>query len=494
VPVSLPSVTAFIRQAVRRLRSALLSVPLKLKILGLALALILLFGAVSIYKVQAALSENLNEFLREESRFVAAELSYQAHDYLLINDVYGLTQMLRNTVQNRPDLRYIFVRNAAGQVMAHTFEGGFPADLLEKAPTLSPPASSPRLRRTNEGRIWEATAGISNGNKGAVVVGVKGDSLRHQIGAITGSLARTTLLVAVFGVLLSLGLTWLITRPVTRLLEATRAVRRGDYSVRLDSAESRDELGRLMEGFNAMALSLASADKARVEKELLQRDFLHRVMAGQEGERKRIARELHDQTGQALASFMVDLKVLENARSAEELGQGIARLRKAITEEMEAIHDLAVALRPTVLDDLGLVPAVEMLARNFEKRHRIQVRLNFLGFLDRRLEVCLETCVYRIIQEALTNIAKHAQATEVTIFLECREETLRGGVEDNGRGFEPGNIDQAKHMGIYGMRERIQLLGGSFHIDSDTGEGAMISFEIPLKQEKCHEQNPYRDC
>ena len=117
----------------------------------------------------------------------------------------------------------------------------------------------------------------------------------------------------------------------------------------------------------------------------------------------------------------------------------------------------------------------------------MQVRLNFLGLLDRRLDLCLETCVYRIIQEALTNIAKHAQATEVTIFLEGREKTLRGGVEDNGSGFEPENIDQAKHMGIYGMRERIQLLGGSFHIDSDKGIGAMISFEIPTKQEKCHE-------
>lgn len=481
------AVTAFFRQTGHRARSLLLSVPLKLKILGLALALILLFGAVTIYKVQVALSENFDAFLREESRFVATELSYQSHDYLLINDAYGLTQMLRNTVQNRPDLRYVFVRNAAGQVVAHTFEGGFPADLLEKASGLAPQESLPKLLRTNEGDIWEATAGISNGNEGAVVVGVKGDSLRRQIGAITGALARTTLLVAIFGALLSLGLTWLITRPVTRLLEATRAVRRGDYSVRLTTTESRDELGKLMEGFNAMALSLASADKARVEKELLQRDFLHRVMAGQEGERKRIARELHDQTGQALASFMVDLKVLENAQSAKELGQGITRLKKAITEEMEAIHDLAVALRPTVLDDLGLMPAVEMLARNFEKRHRIEVRLNFLGLLDRRLDLCLETCVYRIIQEALTNVAKHAQATEVTVFLEGREKTLRGGVEDNGRGFEPGNIDQEKHMGIYGMRERIQLLGGSFHIDSDKGVGAMISFEIPLKQEKCHE-------
>jgi len=485
--VALNPVGAFLRQVVRQGSSALLSVPLKLKILGLALSLILLFGAVTIYKVQAALSENFDAFLRDESRFVATELSYQAHDYLLINDVYGLTQMLRNTVQNRPDLRYVFVRNAAGQVVAHTFEGGFPADLLENAPGLPAQGAEPRLLRTNEGDIWEARAGISNGNEGAVLVGVKGDSLRRQVGVITRSLARATLLVAIFGVLLSLGLTWIITRPVTRLLEATRAVRRGDYSGILIQTKSRDELGRLMEAFNAMVLSLASADKARLEKEHLQRDFLHRLMAGQESERKRIARELHDQTGQALASVMVDLKLLENAKNEIESRQSIGRLRKAITEEMSAIHDLAVALRPSVLDNLGLVPAVEMLVRNFIGRQGIPVDLVIIGFAEKRTDACTETCLYRIVQEALANVARHAQATEVSVLLEWRGDKIRGVIEDNGCGFVPGLVDAKTSLGVLGMKERTQLLQGSFRIESDPGEGAMLVFEIPAEAVICHE-------
>ena len=487
MPGAVTPMSAFFRQVARKGKSVLLSVPLKLKILGLALTLILLFGAVSIYKVQAALSEHFDAFLREESRFVATELSYQSHDYLLINDMYGLTQMLRNTVQNRPDLRYVFVRNGAGQVVAHTFEGGFPVDLLNH-PTLAPQASAPQLLRTNEGSIWEATAGISNGNEGAVVVGVKGDSLRRQIGAITGSLARTTLLVAVFGALLSLGLTWIITRPVGRLLDATRAVRRGDYSVTLVPTESQDELGRLMEGFNAMVCSLASADKARLEKEHLQRDFLHRVMAGQEGERKRIARELHDQTGQALASVMVDLKMLENAKNESETSQSISRLRKAITEEMEAIHDLAVALRPSVLDDLGLVPAVEMLVRSFIGRQGMPVELTIIGFGEKRPEACTETCIYRIVQEALANVARHAQATEVNVILQWRGEKIRGVIEDNGIGFAPELVDSKAKLGVLGMKERVQLLQGAFRIESSPGEGAMLVFEMPAKAGVCHEQ------
>ncbi|HCC55396.1 MAG TPA: hypothetical protein DEQ20_10825 [Desulfobulbaceae bacterium] len=478
----------FFWQAVGKGRSFLLSVPLKLKIMGLALALIILFGAGTIYRVQSALSEKIEDFLRDESRFVATELSYQAHDYLLINDIYGLTWMLRNTVQNRPDLRYVFVRNAEGQVVAHTFEGGFPADLLARKTFLPGQTSEPKLLRTNEGTIWEAKVGISNGNDGSVVVGVKGNSLRRQVGAITGDLARTTLLVAVFGVLLSLGLTWVITRPVSRLLEATRAVRRGDYSVILPHTESQDELGKLMEGFNAMVRSLASADKARLEKEQLQRDFLQRVMAGQENERKRIARELHDQTGQALASVMVDIKMLENSKNEAETRLSISRLKKAITEEMKSIHDLAVALRPSVLDDLGLVPAVEVLVKSFTIRHGMPLELTIIGFVGKRPDACVETCVYRIVQEALSNVARHARATEVNVLLEWRGEKIRGVIEDNGIGFELEEVDSKIRLGVLGMQERAQLLQGNFRIESSPGEGAMLVFEMPAKAGVCYEQ------
>jgi len=476
------------RQTIDKGKSFLLSVPLKLKILGLALGLILFFGAVTIYNVQKALKENMDDFLKEESRFIAGGLSYQVYDYLLINDLYGLTQMLRDMVQSRPDLRYIFVRNPAGQVIAHTFEGGFPADLLTSPPGILSPASEPRLLHTNEGKIWEARAGISNGSEGEVLVAVRGDRLRRQIEGITGALARTTLLVAAVGMFLSLGLTWLITRPVGRLLKATRAVQGGDYSVRLIPTETKDELGKLMEGFNTMVLSLASADKARLEKEHLQRDFLNRVMAGQESERKRIARELHDQTGQALASVMVDLKMLENAKNEGETSLSIGRLRKAITEEMAAIHDLAVALRPSVLDDLGLIPAVEMLVRGFISRQGIQVDLTIIGFDEKRPDACAETCVYRIVQEALANVVRHARATEVSVLLEWRGDKIRGVIEDNGIGFEPEKVDSRAKLGVLGMKERAQLLQGTFRIESAPGEGAMLVFEMPVSAGICHEQ------
>ena len=471
-----------------RLKSALLGVPLRMKILGLALGLILLFGAVITYMAQVALRENVDAFLKQESRFVARELSYQVRDSLLINDLYGLTLLLQNTVQNRPDLRYALVINPQRQVIAHTFGNGFPADLLADIERTPPSPEQPRRLLTSEGPLWEGQAPISEGSEGFVRVGVKGDALHRQVSRLTRTMVQATLVIALGTVGLSLLLTWLITRPVSRLLDATKAVQRGDYSQRLP-CESDDELGRLTEAFNAMMAGLARAEQTRQEKDLLQRDFLHRVMAGQEGERKRIARELHDQTGQALAAFMVDLKVLEATTDPKTLLDGLQRLKEAVTREMGALHDLAVELRPSVLDDLGLLPAVEMLVRNFRGRHGLHAELTSVGFGDQRAEPCTETCIYRIIQESLTNIAKHAKtATTVTVLLEWRGERIRGVIEDDGVGFEPIQLEGAGKLGVFGMRERVQLLQGHFRIESSPGQGTMIVFDIPARVEVCHER------
>ncbi|MBU4034552.1 MAG: hypothetical protein KKG34_07095, partial [Proteobacteria bacterium] len=145
-------------------------------------------------------------------------------------------------------------------------------------------------------------------------------------------------------------------------------------------------------------------------------------------------------------------------------------------------------LRPSVLDDLGLVPAVEMLVRGFIGRQGIAVELTIIGFAEKRPDTCTETCVYRIVQEALVNVARHAQATEVSVLLEWRGEKIRGVIEDNGIGFAPELVDSKAKLGVLGMRERTQLLQGAFRIESSPGEGAMLVFEMPAKAGVCHEQ------
>ncbi|PLX49230.1 MAG: hypothetical protein C0613_08090 [Desulfobulbaceae bacterium] len=471
-------------------KKLLLSVPLRVKILGLAMGLILTLSLVTIFLVRQELNRSINAALREEATLVAGELSHQARDLLLINDIFALNSLLKNMQNNRPDIRYIFVHDSRQHVLAHTFGSLFPIELLLRQQPFPGDEPGPITRQiaTSEGLIWDSHAEIFPGGNIYIRVGVKGDNLRRQLSTLTGALVNTTAIVAAIGIALSLFLSWLIAKPVTQLLAATREIRRGNYDFSLPR-EADDEIGKLIEGFGDMARSLAQAEKIRQEKEKLQKEFLQRLMAGQEGERKHIARELHDQTGQALASCMVELKLLEQAAGSEALQQGIARLKKSITSELESLHALAMDLRPSVLDDLGLIPALEMYISRFQKRHRIKIKLRLLGPLEERIDACVETCIYRIIQESLTNMSKYAEASEAALFLERKQETIRGGIEDNGIGFDPEAIDPTKSMGLYGMRERIELLGGKFSISSDREIGTMISFELPIKPEVCHEKN-----
>ena len=465
----------------------LLSIPLRVKILGLALGLIALLGGVTIYRTQQEVNRNTAFFTREESKNITLELSYQARDYLLINDLFGLTSMLKNGVNHRPGLSYAFVVDGKNQVLSHTFGSGFPMRLLDvaKETLISKAPVSGRIM-TSEGAVWDTGALIFPAGDMVLHVGVKEETLRHQLTSLVKSLKKNIIIVAVIGFLLALLLTWLITRPVKQLLEATSRVRRGDYQLSL-TKESNDEFGLLMERFNEMVVGLRKAEKARLEKAHLQRDFLQRLIAGQENERKRIARELHDQTGQALASFMVELKVLEQAESQDRFLQGIKHLKGAITDEMDTIHNLAVELRPSVLDDLGLISAIKMYVQEFEKRYDITTRLTVIGFTEKRAEACVETCAYRIVQEALTNCVKHAESSEVSVILEWRDTTIRGVIEDNGQGFDLDQVTTSQRMGIYGMQERAELLNGSFSIESDPDIGTLVRFDILATTMTCYE-------
>lgn len=464
----------------QKIKTSLLSVPLHVKILGLALGLIILFGSLTIVRIQQEVQQNIRFMMQKESRFIASELSFQVRDFLLINDLFGLTNTLKISVQNRPNLRYAFVIEGRKNVLAHTFGIGFPVALLDvhRQTVVDGQPVTSRLV-TDEGIIWDTWAPIfSNGDK-AIRVGVTEKNMHQQLSHLINALIANTVVIGIVSVFLSLFLTWIITWPVKQLLKGTRQVEMGDYSVHL-VAESRDEVGRLIEGFNAMVAGLKRAELARVEKEHLQRDFLQQLIAGQENERKRIARELHDQTGQALASFMVELKVLERAKSGLGLADGISRLKNAIIEEMDSIHNLAVELRPSVLDDLGLVPAINMYVKDFQDRYRIETKLTIIGFTGKRAEPPLETCVYRIIQEALINCSKHAKSTEIKIILEWRDKMIRGIIEDNGCGFNVKDVDAIGRMGLYGMQERAQLLNGSCSIESDLGVGTMVQFTVPV--------------
>jgi signal transduction histidine kinase len=235
--------------------------------------------------------------------------------------------------------------------------------------------------------------------------------------------------------------------------------------------------------FSSADLRLAEqfANRAAIAVDLsrrVARDALRRIVSGQELERQRLARELHDETGQALTSILLGLRAVEEAEGPDETSTAASHLRELVVGTLQDVRRLAVQLRPKALDDFGLVAAVERLVQAFSEATAIRVDLEAqLG--DERLPAEVETTLYRIVQEALTNIVKHAEASRVSIVLVRRSGSATVVIEDDGKGFDPAELRE-ESMGIIGMRERVGLHDGRLTLESTPGSGVTLAAEVPL--------------
>ena len=238
-----------------------------------------------------------------------------------------------------------------------------------------------------------------------------------------------------------------------------------------DARFSDDDL-RLAETFAA---------RAAVAVELSQRvarDAVRRVVQAQEAERSRLARELHDETGQALTSILLGLKPLEEALADHPARAALAELREHVVSALQDVRRLAVELRPAVLDDFGLVPALERLTDAFAEQS--DVRVDFHSALgELRLPSEIETTLYRVVQESLTNIVKHANAHNISVSIARRGPTVAAVIEDDGAGFDQRAVRE-EGVGLLGMRERLSFVDGRLEIESRPGAGTTIVAEVPL--------------
>jgi signal transduction histidine kinase len=208
-------------------------------------------------------------------------------------------------------------------------------------------------------------------------------------------------------------------------------------------------------------------------------------MSAQEEERRRIARELHDETGQSLTSLLVRLRLIEDTRTFKKAKTQVNQLRHITVQILDNLRRLARGLHPSILDDLGLAVALTRYATDYAQSHGITVNVHTECLDSSRLTSSVETALYRIMQEALTNIARHAAAKTVRISLTRQPLGVHMIVEDDGCGFDVETMLRTStisgHLGLFGMCERAMFLGGSVTIDSKRGKGTTISVQIPLE-------------
>ena len=301
----------------------------------------------------------------------------------------------------------------------------------------------------------------------------------------------------------------LLERPVhtttlIRSLEVALNSRRRQYQVRDFLEEQRRTERELRQAHEQLAdrakqlqtlVELRTAKLAksneRLRHEMDEREALRRkLLHAQEEERRRIARELHDQMGQNLTALNVGLKSLLDGQSRSGLGTRVQHLQELATQTARDLHRVAVELRPAALDDLGLVKAIRALIETWSTRYRIDVDFEAGQYKGAGVSSEIETILYRIIQEALNNVAKHSAATHVALVLRRTEEQVQAIIEDDGRGFDARATSQSGNgsgrLGLLGIRERLGIVGGDFKIESAPKRGATLFVRIPIP--KAHEK------
>jgi signal transduction histidine kinase len=213
------------------------------------------------------------------------------------------------------------------------------------------------------------------------------------------------------------------------------------------------------------------------------RRLSHQVLQAQEEERKRISRELHDEIAQTLVGINVHLETLgrDATENPKALKRRIARTQRLVEKSVSIVHRFARELRPTLLDDLGLIPTLHSLMKDFSKRTGL--RVHFTAFAGaEQLDSTRRTALFRLVQSALSNVARHAQASQVEVSIRKRTGTVHLVIKDNGKSFDLERVLQGKNnnrLGLIGMRERVEMVGGNLAIESAPGCGTTIRAEIP---------------
>lgn len=278
-------------------------------------------------------------------------------------------------------------------------------------------------------------------------------------------------------------------KPLEQLQAVVKQVHAGNLRARAALERASDpDIGHFGNALNAMLERMEANERIiREDKKKLQAQAAQ-IITAQEEERKRVARELHDESSQALTTLIIGLEsLLESMPSdPDHPKQQVLALRTLAEDTLDEVRNLALSLRPTVLDDLGLASAVRWYARSICGKAGLELALDMVNLED-RLPPAVETAVFRIVQEGLANIARHAQARHVLIRLQRSEGQIHAVIRDDGQGFDTARVlssqDRGGGLGIFGIEERVNILGGKWNLNSEAGAGTTLTVSIPLVEE-----------
>jgi signal transduction histidine kinase len=462
-----------------RVRWWLLSIPISVKVLGIGILVAAIFGTITLFSTTRAMSQSLYRFLEDRTRDSSAWLAVSMERPMTTGDLATVQRKITQVADASVDVRYIIVRDRAGQILAHTFTRAVPEDLARWDGTI-PAQGELQVLDSREGLIFHARQPILDGYAGVLELGVTDRRVVGEVSALVRSVLMALFFSVLLGMALGLLLTHLLTKPVHVLVDTTQRLGEGDFDARA-RVFSDDEIGQLASAFNRMAEALHAFRQQVDEKERARLRLVDGVVQAQEEERKSISRELHDHLGQSLTGLLL---TIQSRVSAEQMPAGVrdeivAQIRRLSGE----MHQLAWGLRPPTLDDYGLDSVLSSYVESIAKPSGLKVDYQYTHPEPReRMPARVEVTLYRVAQEALTNTIRHAQATRVSVVVLHRQQDVTLIVEDDGQGFDPERVSPDR-LGLTGMRERVALLGGVCTIESKLGNGATVWVRIPVPRD-----------
>ncbi len=434
-------------------------------------ALILLIAVATGFYLPRALANETIALVGQKADTVAALTAFTIHPALYFGDRAALEEALSGALGD-PDVAYVVVAAADGRVLlAHRGE-------LASRGALARRTAGGALARDRS--LYEVMAPVRDGERllANLYIGLSLARMEKDVARMRAAIAILAAVILAAALPLALLLSGRLTTPLRDVAAGARRIASGDLDHRVP-ARRDDEIGQLALSFNDMADKVAARDAAlrRSNEQLLH--LTRRLLGVQEEERLRIARAVHDELGQALTAMKIDLQRI--GRERPDLQPPLADLAASIDETVDLVRRIASDLRPAILDDLGIAAALEQQLRRL--RESAGIMTTFSVEQEPQLDMLTSATLYRIAQEALSNVVRHSGASDVEVSLSGAGDAAILKIRDNGEGITTEQISNPRSLGLLGIRERAELLGGSVAIDGAPGRGTTVEVSLPLRKE-----------
>lgn len=431
-------------------------------------ALILLISAAVAFWVPRRFEKEAVALIGHKAETLAHLTAFTIHPSLYFDDRSALEEALSGTRQDK-DVAYIVVADPAGRSLAAFHpERATPAGIARR--TLGGGLSE-------DGRLFEVTAPVRDGERllARLHIGLSLERLDRELAQMRVGIALLSAIILGIGLAVVMLTSNLLTRPLRAVAAGAARIAAGDLEHRVPAGRS-DEIGQMASSFNDMAEKVSERDAALRRSHEQLRLLSRRLLSVQEEERLRIAREVHDELGQALTAMKIELQQV--GLRDESLREPLRAIARSIDEVVDLVRRIAADLRPAILDDLGISAAIEQQLRRLRETTGIRTELAIAE--EPQVDVLTGATLYRITKEALANVVRHAEATDVQVSLAMVDGSAILEIRDNGRGIQDREIADPRSLGLIGMRERAEMLGGSAMIESAPGGGTTVRVTLPL--------------